>query len=118
MIFNLLFLLNYNNIEKSYKLDASRCQSLIDKNKVDYKSKDELIITCIKNIIRSSLDENEIKEAARELTLLAADDNIFYGYCHLAMHLLGTELLNYYKLIMLLRMLILSIVEMVYLMVF
>lgn len=96
IIINLLFILN-NNEDKNYKLKASKCQSLIDKNKVDYKSKDELITTCIKNIIRSSLDENEIKEAARELTLLAADDNIFYGYCHLAMHLLGTELLNYYK---------------------
>jgi hypothetical protein len=97
IVTNIVFILNYDKAVESYDVASVKCKSLIKEEKIDYKNKDELVLTCIKNIVRSSLDKNEIKEAARELTLLAANDNIFYGYCHLAMHLLGTELLNYYK---------------------
>jgi len=77
-----------------YKKASIKCLKI--KSNINSTNDNERI-ECIKDIIRFSLPKNEIGLAAKELTILAANDNIFYGDCHLAMHLLGTEILSYYK---------------------
>lgn len=99
-LFIILTFVFINNLHKDidYRKAALTCKNtLLKEKKLNYNKKDEITILCIKKIIRDSLKNNEIKEAAKELTILASEDNIFYGYCHLSMHLLGTELLKHFN---------------------
>jgi hypothetical protein len=85
------------NIEKSDKnFDWYAASKVCSKNmETIITNSDSQTIKCIQDIIIKSLNDN-IKESSTALTLVASEDYIFYGHCHLAMHLLGSRLLAHF----------------------
>ena len=84
-------------IEKSDKnFDWYAASKICSKNmEITITDSDSQTIKCIQDIIIKSLNNN-IKESSTALTLLASENYIFYGHCHLAMHLLGSRLLEHF----------------------
>lgn len=56
----------------------------------------EAVTECIQTVALAAADRGELRLAANALTSAAAEDNVFYGICHLALHGLGTRLLEKY----------------------
>lgn len=89
-----VYILKLESVDKNFDWYAASKICTKNMESVVSDSNSETI-KCIQNIIIKSLDNN-IKESSNALTLLASEDYIFYGHCHLAMHLLGTKLLEHF----------------------